>query len=175
MHHQFNIQHFYVLPTQCVTVDPGSRPDQKCARQRDSQKYVWGINYNLGLPGKEFRLCTVHRYIVRVWTARLLVLNLWLCLSREGMRHAFSHCYNCIAALSPWEQYILCPFRHTSIRQLLSSKRLEAVKLAQAGFGDFLADTGVGRLKGKRDGNKEVYFVDTICNSAGHKQIDCEY
>jgi len=24
-------------------------------------------------------------------------------------------------------------------------------------------------LKGKRDGNKEVYFVDTICNSAGHK------
>ena len=32
-----------------------------------------------------------------------------------------------------------------------------------------LADTGVSRLKGKRDGNKEVYFVDTICNSAGHK------
>jgi len=30
-------------------------------------------------------------------------------------------------------------------------------------------DTGVSRLKGNRDGNKEVYFVDTICNSAGHK------
>ena len=47
--------------------------------------------------------------------------------------------------------------------------RVEAVKLAQAGFGDFLADTRVGRLKGKRDDNKEVYFVDTISNSAGHK------
>jgi len=45
----------------------------------------------------------------------------------------------------------------------------EAVKLAQAGFGDFLADTRVSRLKGKPDDNKEVYFVDTICNSAGHK------
>jgi len=30
-------------------------------------------------------------------------------------------------------------------------------------------DTGVSRLKGKRDGNKEVYFVGTICKSAGHK------
>jgi len=30
-------------------------------------------------------------------------------------------------------------------------------------------DTGVSRLKRKRDGNKEVYFVGTICNSAGHK------
>jgi len=45
----------------------------------------------------------------------------------------------------------------------------EAVKLAQAGVGDFLADTGVSRLKGKRDGNKEVYFVGTICNSTGYK------
>jgi len=43
------------------------------------------------------------------------------------------------------------------------------VKLAQAGFGDFLAGTCVNRLKGKRDGNKEVYFVDTIYNSAAHK------
>ena len=40
---------------------------------------------------------------------------------------------------------------------------------AQAGFGCFLADTRVSRLKGKRDHNKEVYFVDTFCNSAGHK------
>ena len=43
------------------------------------------------------------------------------------------------------------------------------MKLGQAGFGDFLVDIGVTRLKGKRDGNKEVYSVDTICNSAGHK------
>jgi len=47
--------------------------------------------------------------------------------------------------------------------------RVEATKLAQAGFGDFLADTRVSRLKGKSDDNKEVYFVDTIYNSAGHK------
>ena len=33
------------------------------------------------------------------------------------------------------------------------------MKLAQAGFEDFLADTCVGKLKGKRDDNKEVYFV----------------
>ena len=43
------------------------------------------------------------------------------------------------------------------------------MKLAQAGFEDFLADTRVRRLKEKRDDNKEVYFVDTICNNAGQK------
>ena len=43
------------------------------------------------------------------------------------------------------------------------------MKLAQTGFGDFLAGNGVRRLNGKCDGNKEVYFVDTICKSAGHK------
>jgi len=47
--------------------------------------------------------------------------------------------------------------------------RVEAVKLAQPGFGDFLADTRVRMLKGKRNDNKEVYFVDTICYSAGRK------
>jgi len=47
--------------------------------------------------------------------------------------------------------------------------RVEAAKLAQAGFGDFLAETRVSRLKRKRDDNKEVYFVDTISNSAVHK------
>jgi len=39
--------------------------------------------------------------------------------------------------------------------------RVEAVKLAQAGFGDFLADNRVRSLKGKRDGNREVYRVNT--------------
>ena len=43
------------------------------------------------------------------------------------------------------------------------------MKLTQAGFGDFLAGSGVSRLKGKREVNKEVCSVDTICNSAGHK------
>ena len=47
--------------------------------------------------------------------------------------------------------------------------RIEALKLTQAGFGDFLAGSNVSRLKGKRDDNKDVYFVDTICNSARHK------
>jgi len=36
-------------------------------------------------------------------------------------------------------------------------------------WGDFLADIRVRRLKVKRVDNKEVYFVDTVCNSAGHK------
>ena len=36
------------------------------------------------------------------------------------------------------------------------------MKLAQAGFGDFLADTRVRELKGERDDNKEVYFVITF-------------
>jgi hypothetical protein len=34
--------------------------------------------------------------------------------------------------------------------------KVQTVKLAQAGFGDFLVDTGVSRLKGKCDDNKEV-------------------
>jgi hypothetical protein len=37
--------------------------------------------------------------------------------------------------------------------------RVEAVKLAQAGFEDFLADTRVRELKGERDDNNVVYFV----------------
>ena len=45
-------------------------------------------------------------------------------------RDAFSWSYKHSAALSPWEQYILCPFRHTSIRQLLCLMRLKTVKLA---------------------------------------------
>jgi len=37
--------------------------------------------------------------------------------------------------------------------------RVEAEKLGQAGFGDFLGDTRVSRLKGKCDYNKEVYWL----------------
>ena len=33
------------------------------------------------------------------------------------------------------------------------------MKLAQAGFGDFIADARVSRLKGKCDDNKEVYWL----------------
>ena len=41
------------------------------------------------------------------------------------------------------------------------------MKLAQAGFGDFLAEVRVSRLKGKCDDNKEVYWLIesvTHCN-----------
>ena len=33
------------------------------------------------------------------------------------------------------------------------------MKLAQAGFGDFLADGRVSRLKGRCDDNREVYWL----------------
>jgi len=75
------------------------------------------------------------------------------------MRCDFSLGYIDIAALSPWERYILYPFRHTAISQLLCLIRVEAEKLGQAGFGDFLADARVGRLKRKCDDNKEVYWL----------------
>jgi hypothetical protein len=75
------------------------------------------------------------------------------------MRHAFSYGYNDTAALSPWEGYILYRFRHTAIGQLLCLRRVETEKLAQAGFGDFLADAHVSRLKGKCDDNNEVYWL----------------
>jgi len=71
----------------------------------------------------------------------------------------FSLGYNDTAALSSWERYILYPFRLTVISQLLCLIRVEAAKLAQAGYGDFLADTHVSRLKGKCDDNKEVYWL----------------
>jgi hypothetical protein len=67
----------------------------------------------------------------------------------------FSLGYYDIAALSPWEGYI----RLTAISKLLCLRAVEAAKLGQAGFGDFLADGRVGRLKGKCDDNKEVYWL----------------
>ena len=47
--------------------------------------------------------------------------------------------------------------------------RVETEKLAKTGFGYFLADSRVRKLKRKRADNKEVYIVDKICNSAGQK------
>ena len=43
------------------------------------------------------------------------------------------------------------------------------MKLAQAGFEHFLADTRVRKLKGEHDVIKRCNFVGTISNSAGHK------
>ena len=71
----------------------------------------------------------------------------------------FTLVYNVNAALSPWEWYILYRFRLAAISQLLCLSRVEAVKLLQAGFGDYLADAHVGRLMGKCDDNKEVYWL----------------
>jgi len=56
----------------------------------------------------------------------------------------------------PENSTFYAPFRHISIRQLLCLIRFEAVKLAHAGFGDFLTDTRVRKLKVERDDNKEV-------------------
>ena len=50
---------------------------------------------------------------------------------------------------------------HTAV----SLRTVEAVKLDRLGL-NFLAVTRLGRLKGKCDGNKEVYIVDTISNNA---------
>jgi len=58
-----------------VTVDPGSKPDQKHARRRDRQKYVTRIKYNLGLAVKGFILCAVHWYVAKLWASWLLVLS----------------------------------------------------------------------------------------------------
>ena len=71
----------------------------------------------------------------------------------------FSLGYNDTAALSPWERYMLYHFGLTAISQLLCLRTVEAVKLAQTGFGDFLADARVSRLKGKCDDNKELYWL----------------
>ena len=43
------------------------------------------------------------------------------------------------------------------------------MNLAQAGFEDFLADTGVRKWKGSVTVIKRCNFVDTISNGAGHK------
>ena len=75
------------------------------------------------------------------------------------MRRAFSFGYSDIAVLSPWELYILYPFRLTAIRQPLCLRRVESAKLVQAVFGDFLSDARVSRLKGKCDENNEVYWL----------------
>ena len=67
--------------------------------------------------------------------------------------------YNNTAALPPWELNILYSFRLTAVSQLLCLMKVEAAKLSQAGFGNFLADAHVSRLKGKCDDNKEVYWL----------------
>ena len=96
----------------------------------------------------------------------LSVLSLWQSLSCEEMRHAVSSGYNHIALWLCGNS--LCSFRHTD--SCLCLVRIEAAKLSQAGFEGTSWRTLVwGSWKGKRDDNNEVYFDDTISNSAGHK------
>jgi hypothetical protein len=130
-----------------------------CSAKRQAKVHEKNKVKIWGLTVKEFLLCAVHWYVVKVWASRLLVLSSWRHLSREGMRHDFSYGYNHIAALSPWEQYILYPFRLTAIRQLLCLIRVEPAKLAQSGFGGYLAEALLSRLKGNCDDNKEVYWL----------------
>jgi hypothetical protein len=56
-------------------------------------------------------------------------------ITRSDAACFFSLGYTDIAALSPWQRYILYVCWFTEIRQLLSLIRVEAAELAQAGFG----------------------------------------
>ena len=67
--------------------------------------------------------------------------------------------YKDIAAFSPRELYILYHFRLTAISKVFCLRRKEVVNLGQAGFGDFVPDGRVRRLKGKCDENKDVYCL----------------
>jgi hypothetical protein len=71
----------------------------------------------------------------------------------------------------PVNRTFYAPFSIHQTDSCLCLIGIEAVKLAQARFGETSWLTPVwGSWKGKRDGdNKEVYFVDKISNSAGHK------
>jgi hypothetical protein len=68
----------------------------------ETGKITFGrIKYNFGLGATEFRFgCNILVQCVWVWNSGLSLLSLWLCLSCEEMRHAFSYGYNHIAALT---------------------------------------------------------------------------
>jgi len=97
------------------------------------------IKYNLGLAVKGFILCG-YTGTLRSCGFNVTGIKFMYVISREGMRLACSLGCNDIAALSPWERYIVYPFRLIAINQILCMIRVEAAKLAQTGFGDFLAD-----------------------------------
>jgi hypothetical protein len=74
-----------------VTDDPGSKPNQKYARQRDRQNYIQKNKVKiLDFGKKNSVLCTIDWYNVRDSTWGLLVLRLWLCMSCGGIRPALS-------------------------------------------------------------------------------------
>ena len=50
-----------------VTIDPGSKPDQKYARRRERQKISGKNKVKLRASSKRILLCAIYWYIVRVW------------------------------------------------------------------------------------------------------------
>jgi hypothetical protein len=56
---------------------------ERQAKVRDKNKVKFGTY------SKRISLCAVHWYVAKLWASRLLVLSLWTCLLRGGMRRAF--------------------------------------------------------------------------------------
>jgi hypothetical protein len=69
----------------------------------------------------------------------------------------FSLGYYDIATLSPRERCRLYTVVLAAIGKMLCSRTLEGVKLGPTGFGDFLAEARVGRLKGIFYNNNEMF------------------
>jgi hypothetical protein len=100
----------------------------KTASRRIKNKFSASGNRNSSL-------CTIYWYIGRVWTWRLL-LSLWQCLSRRGIRLSLAKDCDPIAPLIPVNKNIIWNFRHNQSDSCLCLIRGAVGKLAQAVFGD---------------------------------------
>ena len=124
-----------------VTDDPGSKPDQKYARRRDS-KITFGIIRNkLGLKVKEF--CFVYNILVLRAVADFKVIG----IEFVTVYHAnvggmlLARVTNISPLCLPGKRTFYAPFGIQRTESCLCLIRTEVVKLAHAGFVDFLADT----------------------------------
>ena len=110
-------------------------------------------------------------YNMRVRTSRLSALSLWLCLIMRRDAACFLARGTTISPLwLPGNSTFHAAFGIHESDSCLCLNRVEAAEQAQAGFWDTSWLTLVwGSWNGKRDHNKDVYFVDKISNSAGHK------
>jgi len=130
---------------------------------RIKYKYRTWINNNSSL-------CTIYWYVERVQKSSCCKVYDSICRA-EGFGLLLAKGCDRIAALTPVNKNILWSFRHTSIGQLFMLDQGCGLE-ARPGWvrRKFLADTRASKLKGKYgNDNKEVYFVDEISNSAGHK------
>ena len=139
----------WILSAYCVTI-------KFIFRGRCCNRWFWFEARSKLMLGGETCKVTWERislvYYTLVHCECELILILWLCLSREGSQLAFSSGYNDNVSLLGTAHSM--PFKmhqHTAV----SLRRGEAVKL-EGWLLDCLAGTGVNRLKGKCDGNKEV-------------------